>query len=87
MNDGFYDPIVAEVRKNREELLAEFDGNMKKFREDLAKQRPKWEAMGFRYETEEERQARMAWSKKEREELDRKIAAVMEQSNFALNNS
>ena len=28
MDNVFYDPIVAEVRKNREELLADFGGDM-----------------------------------------------------------
>ena len=76
MNDEFYDPIVAEVRKNREELLAEFGGDTKKLREYFATQRPVWEAAGFHYETEEERQARLAWSRQQREELNRKLAAL-----------
>ena len=52
------DPIVAEVRKNREKLLAEFDGDINKLRTHLAEQRPKWENLGFHYETVAERQAR-----------------------------
>ena len=76
MNDNFYDPIIAEVRKNREAILAEFDGDMGKLQKSLAAERPKWEAMGFRYETEEERQARLAWRRQQDEELAQKIAAV-----------
>lgn len=76
MNDGFYDPIVAEVRKNREELLAEFDGDIIELHKHLAEQRAKWEALGFRYETQEERKTRLMWREQQEEELMRKIAKV-----------
>jgi len=74
MNDRFYDPIVAEVRKNREELLAEFDGDIDKLHEHLAAQRPKWEAAGFRYETENETQARLARRRRQEKELAQRVA-------------
>ena len=74
MSEKFYDPIVAEVRKNREEWFAEFDCDPVKFHEYLEAQRPKWEAAGFRYETEEKRQARIAWNRQQREAEERKIA-------------
>jgi hypothetical protein len=76
MNNEFYDPIVAEVRKNREEMLAEFGGDTKKLTEYLESKRPEMEAAGLRFETEEERQARLAWKKKQKEELSQKIAAL-----------
>ena len=76
MSDVFYDPIVAEVRRTREKILAEFGGDTKKLREHLTAQRPKLEAAGFHYETEEELQARLAWNRQQREELDRKLAAL-----------
>ena len=76
MTDEFYDPIVAEVRQTRERILAEFGGDMGKYQESLAAERPKWEAMGFRYVTEEERQARLAWRRQQDEELAQKIAAL-----------
>lgn len=74
MNDVFYDPIVAEVRQNREKLLADFGGDMKKYQDNIAEQRSTWEAAGFHYETEEERQSRIAWREKQEEELARKVA-------------
>lgn len=54
------DPIVTEVRKNREKLLEKFDGDINKLRTHLDEQRPKWEDLGFRYETVAERQSRFA---------------------------
>jgi hypothetical protein len=76
MNIQFHDPIVAEVRKTREDLLAEFDGDMNKLHQYLAKQQPVWEAAGFRYVTEEERQTRLAWRRKQDEDLALKILAL-----------
>ena len=76
MNDKFYDPIVAEVRRNREAILAKFDGDMDKYSVYLKSKRPEVEAAGLRYETEEERQARLAWRKQQDEEFVQKIAAL-----------
>ena len=76
MNDGFCDPIVAEVRRNREELLAEFGGDTKKLSAYLKSKRPEMEAAGLRFETEEERQARFAWNRQKRELEERRLAAV-----------
>jgi hypothetical protein len=74
MNEKFYDPIVAEVRKNREEMLAEFDGDTKKLTAHLRTMRPEMEAAGLRFETEAERQVRFAWSQQQQEIVERKIA-------------
>jgi len=68
------DSIVAEVRRNREAMLAEFDGDTMRLTAYLEAQRPFWEAAGFRFETEENRQARIAQSKQRREEEARRIA-------------
>ena len=76
MNNEFYDPIVAEVRKNREEMLAEFGGDTKKLTEYLESKRPEMEAAGLRFETAEGRQARLAWKKKQNDELAQKLAAL-----------
>ena len=76
MNDKFYDPIVAEVRKNRKEMLAEFDGDTKKLTAYLKTMRPEMEAAGLRFETEAERQTRFAWSQKQQEALERKLASI-----------
>jgi hypothetical protein len=76
MNEKFYDPIVAEVRKNREELLAEFGGDTKKLTEYLAAKRPAREAAGVRYETADERQARLAWSRQQEEAENRRVASL-----------
>ena len=70
------DPIVAEVRRNREELFAEFDCDTLKLREYLDSQRPIWEAAGVRYELEEKRQARLAWNRQRREAEKRRIACL-----------
>jgi len=74
MNDRFYDPIVAEVRKNREDLLAEFDGDTKRLTAYLKTKRPEMEAAGLRFETSAERQARFEWSQQQQEALNKKIA-------------
>ena len=76
MNEQFCDPIVAEVRKNREDLLAEFGGDTKKLTAYLKTKRPEMEAAGLRFETEAERQARFAWSQQQQEALERKLASV-----------
>jgi hypothetical protein len=41
-------------------MLAEFNGDMHALQLHLNKQRSKWEAAGFHYETEEERKNRLA---------------------------
>ena len=74
MNEKFYDPIVAEVRKNREELLAEFGGDTQKLTAYLESKRPEREAAGFRYVTEDERQARLALNRQRREAEARRVA-------------
>jgi len=63
MNEKFVDPIVAEVRRNREEWFAEFDYDVDKLREHLDTLRSKWGNAGVRYETETERQARFEWNR------------------------
>ena len=45
------DPIVSEVRKNREELFAEFNFDSAKLRENIESQRRNWEGTGVRYVT------------------------------------
>ena len=67
MDERYDDPIVAEVRRNRAELLADFGGDMEKLSAYLKSKRPEREAAGVHYETEEEAQARMAWSRQRRE--------------------
>ena len=57
------DSIITEVRKNRSELLAEFGGDAKRLIEHLLSQRPAMEATGWRYETNEEVEARKDWHK------------------------
>jgi len=76
MNKVLNDFIVAEVRKNREDLLAEFDGDTKKLTAYLDSKWSKWEGEGFVYETETERQARFAWNRRQREDENRRIAVV-----------
>ena len=76
MNDKYYDPIVAEVRKNRENMLAEFYGDTTKLIAYLESKRPLREAAGCRYVTAEERQARLEWNRQRREADRRKIAGI-----------
>jgi len=76
MSDVFYDPIVAEVRKNREEMLTKFDGDTRKLTTYLESKRPEMEAAGFRFVTEEERQARIEWNRKRQEAEERKLASL-----------
>ena len=66
---SLYDPIVAEVRRNREEMLAEFGGDIALMLDNFASKRAEMEAAGLRYITDEEHQARLAW-KREREEAE-----------------
>jgi len=68
------DPIVAEVRKNREEWFAEFDYDATKFQEYIMEQQAKNKAAGVRNMSEEERQARLALKRQQKEEESRKIA-------------
>jgi hypothetical protein len=70
----YFDPIIAEVRKNREDLLAEFDGDTKKLTAYLNSRRSEMESAGLRFETPEERDSRLAWNKKRQEEKDLKVA-------------
>jgi hypothetical protein len=76
MNKKHCDPIVAEVRKNREDMLAEFSGDTKKLTAYLKSKRPIREAFGCRYVTAEERQLRLAWNKQRREAENQKLASI-----------
>ena len=76
MNEKYFDPIVAEVRKNREDMLAEFDGDTTKLIAYLETKRPFREAAGCRYITAEERQVRLAWNRQRREADSRKLASI-----------
>ena len=76
MSENFYDPIVAEVRKNREEWFAEFDYDADKLMAYIESKRPEREAAGIRYETESERQARFEWNRQQQEAEDRRVASL-----------
>jgi hypothetical protein len=65
MNYFEEDSVVAEVRKNRAELLAEFDGNTRQLVDHLISGRPDMEADGWRYETEDQLEARKARHKQQ----------------------
>ena len=68
------DPIVAEVRKNREEWFAEFDCDTIKFQDYIREQQAKNKAAGVSYMSEEERQTRQAWKRQQREDENHRIA-------------
>jgi len=74
MSERFDDPIVAEVRKNREDLLADFDGDTKKLSAYLKSKRSEIETAGLHYETEGKRRARLAWNRQQQEDLARRVA-------------
>ena len=76
MSDVFIDPIVAEVRKNREELFAEFNYDVSKLHAYLESKRPEWEAAGAHYETQEEREARFEWNRQRQEAEELRLASL-----------
>ena len=71
-----YDPIVAEVRKNREELFAECNYDVATLHKRIGAKRAAREAAGFRYETKEEREVRIERNKQQREAEGRRISVV-----------
>ena len=77
---NFYkeDSIVTEVRKNRAELLTEFDGDTKKLTEYFIAQRPAMEAAGWRYETEAELEARKARHKQQQKMKAHRIESLLQ---------
>jgi hypothetical protein len=70
------DPIVAEVRRNREAMLAEFDGDTKKLTAHLESKRQEMESAGYRFETAEKRKKRLARSRKQREAEIKRVALL-----------
>jgi len=58
-DEGYCDP-VEEVYRIREAIMEEFDWDVKKYNAYLDAKRPHWEAMGFKFLTKEEFQARRA---------------------------
>jgi len=70
-NNDLHDPIIAEVRGNREELLQDFNGDIHKLDQHIKSQRSKWEV---KYESESEQQERIAWHKKQQEMELKRIA-------------
>ena len=74
------DSIIVEVRKNRTELLAEFDGDTKKLIEYLIAQKPAMEVAGWRYETETELETRKALHRQQREAELRRIESLLPKS-------
>ena len=76
MNKFSEDSIITEVRKNRSELVAEFGGDAKMLIEHLLSQRPAMEAAGWRYETNEELEARKEYHLKQHREEQLKMEAI-----------
>jgi hypothetical protein len=50
---GFYDPVIAEVRKNREKLL-EMYGGIDGLHKHMDEERPKLEEEGWHFVADEE---------------------------------
>jgi len=71
------DSIIAEVRKNRTELLAEFDDDAKKLIEHLIAQKPAMEVAGWKYETETELETRKALHRQQREIELKRIESLL----------
>ena len=80
MNYFEEDSIVTEVRKNRVELLTEFNGDTKKLIEYLISQGPAMEAAGWRYETEAELEARRVLHRKQKEAELNRIESLLAKS-------
>jgi hypothetical protein len=59
--NGYYDPIVVQVRQTREKLLERY-GGAEGYSKHLDETHPFWEARGWHFETEEEHAARLARS-------------------------
>jgi hypothetical protein len=57
--NGYYDPIIAEVRRTREKLLEKY-GGAEGYSKHLDETRPFWEAQGWHFETPEEYAVRIA---------------------------
>jgi hypothetical protein len=70
------DSIITEVRKNRADIINEYDGDTKKYLVFLISQKPVMEAEGWRYESEAELDARIAWHKQQREAEQLRIKAI-----------
>ena len=70
------DSIIAEIRKNRTELLAEFDDDTKKLIEYLIAQKPAMEVAGWKYETETELETRKALHRQQQEMELRRIESL-----------
>ena len=71
------DSIIAEVRNNRTELLAEFDDDTKKLIEYLITQKAAMEVAGWKYETETELEARKALHRQQQEMELRRIESLL----------
>jgi hypothetical protein len=80
MNYFEEDSIITEVRKNRSELLAEFNGDTKKIIDYLISQRPAMECAGWRYETEAEFAARKALHRQKQEVESNRIESLLTKS-------
>jgi hypothetical protein len=56
---GYFDPIVEEVHRTRERLLEKY-GGLEGYSKHLDEDRPRLEAEGWHFETDEEFAARIA---------------------------
>jgi len=72
----YEDLVVTEVRQNREALLAEFNGDAHRLNEHLIAQQSIVEAVGVHYETNDERQTRIAWRRQQEEVENRRVAGL-----------
>ena len=77
MSEKLFDPIVTEVRRNRENLLADFNGDIFLLDAHIEIKRNEREASGAHYVTEEERLIRLAWNRQRRETEERRIALLI----------
>ena len=74
------DSVIAEVRKSRTELLADFGGDTEKFIEHLIAQRPAMEVAGWKYETEAELETRKKLHRQKEEMELRRIESLLPES-------
>jgi Skp family chaperone for outer membrane proteins len=59
-NSIWEDPIVAEVRRNREAIFDEYGGDMKRYQTHLQELEKELKAQGWKFETPDKLEARKA---------------------------
>ena len=75
-HDTWQDPVVTEVRKNRETIYEEYGGDMRKYEEHLQELESDLKAKGWKVDAIENLEARKALHRQQQDLEYRKIAAL-----------